>query len=140
MCSRLVILNRALSGCWFSFKANLPDIFLLIHPVGTVIGHKGVTFSDYLVVLQNVTIESVEGYGDELYIGKCCFLGANTRVLRGGHIGDRVSLGANVTVRKPQIDNDCTLYMDNTTGRVEKRLLGGSCAAQRYFIDNLTKV
>ena len=36
---KLILLNRALSGMWFSYKNNLPDIFLFMHPVGTVLGN-----------------------------------------------------------------------------------------------------
>ena len=55
---KLILLNRALSGMWFSYKNNLPDIFLFMHPVGTVLGNAN--YSDYLVVLQDVTVNTIE--------------------------------------------------------------------------------
>ena len=70
VCDKLILLNKALHGCWYTYKVNLPDIFLLAHPVGSVIGHA--IYNNFLVILQNVTI------GDRRYttepIGKFCFL------------------------------------------------------------------
>lgn len=76
LCSKLVLLNRDLSSCWFSYKAELPDIFVLGHPVGTVIGHINVEFSDYLVILQNVTINSLPDA--TLKLGKGLYMGRGT--------------------------------------------------------------
>lgn len=38
LADKLVLLNRALSGMWCSYKNNLPDIFVFGHAVGTVLG------------------------------------------------------------------------------------------------------
>ena len=81
ICSKLILLNRDLSGCWFSYKAKLPDIFLLCHPVGSVLGNRNVAYSDYLVVLQNVTIN---GNDVPLKLGKYLFLGAGAKIIGGG--------------------------------------------------------
>lgn len=89
LCSKLILLNRDLSGCWFSFKATLPDIFILVHPVGSVIGHRNVTFSDYLVILQNVTINGLPD--SSLKLGKGLFMGAGAKIIGGGQIGNRVA-------------------------------------------------
>lgn len=113
LCSKLILLNRDLHGCWFSYKGDLPDIFILVHPVGSVIGHVNVKFSDYLVVLQNVTINSTES---SLILGKYLFLAAGAKIIGGGKIGDRVSIGANALVRNPDITNDCIIYQDTKTG------------------------
>jgi len=78
LCSKLILLNRDLSGCWFSFKADLPEIFILVHPVGSIIGHVNVEFQDYLVIMQNTTINSQpEPYS--LKLGKGLFLGGVPR-------------------------------------------------------------
>lgn len=70
ICSKLILLNRDLHGCWFSYKGTFPDIFLLYHPVGSMVGHNNVKFSDYLVILQNVTINASP---TPLDLGNICF-------------------------------------------------------------------
>lgn len=131
VCSKLVLLNRELSGCWFSYKGKLPDIFILMHPVGSVIGHKNVVFSDYLVIMQNITIN---GTTSELKLGQALFIGAGAKIIGGGVIGDRVSIGANTLVRNPQIQNDYIIYQDTDTGIVTQAAnKKDSCFAQKYF-------
>ncbi|MGN0739629.1 MAG: hypothetical protein ACI4LX_05600 [Treponema sp.] len=83
LCDKLGLLNRSLSSCWISYKSNLPDIFLLTHPVGTVIGNANVTYNDFLVILQNVTINGASN--TKLNIGKGVFLGAGCKIIGGGH-------------------------------------------------------
>ena len=132
ICSKLILLNRDLSGCWFSFKANLPDIFLLVHPVGTVLGNKNVKYSDYLVIMQNVTIN---GNSMPLKLGKYLFMGVGSKIIGGGTIGNCVSIGANTLVRNPSIPDNFLVYQDVKTGivtqiRNERKI----CVSQRdYF-------
>lgn len=138
LCSRIVLLNRCLSGCWFSYKGNFPNIFILVHPVGSVIGHLNVKFSDYLVVLQNVTINGVSDCS--LNLGKGLFLAAGAQIIGGGSIGDRVSIGANTTVRLPNIDNDKIVYRDDSTGVITiKSNQKNTPMAQSYFYDDLSQ-
>lgn len=56
LAERVFYLNKILHGLDLFYSVELPDIFMLVHPVGTVIGHGH--FSDYLVIYQNVTIGS----------------------------------------------------------------------------------
>ena len=136
LCSKLILLNRDLSGCWFSFKATLPDIFILVHPVGSVVGHRNVTFSDYLVILQNVTINGLPD--SALKLGKGLFMGAGAKIIGGGQIGNRVSIGAGTVVKNPEVSNDSIVYRDSNTGAVmHKENQKDRCADQNCFKDDL---
>lgn len=131
ICSKLVLLNRELSGCWISYKGKLPDIFILMHPVGSVIGHRNVAFSDYLVIMQNITIN---GTTSELKLGQALFIGAGVKIIGGGVIGDRVSIGANTLVRNPHIQDDYIVYQDTGTGIVTQKVNQKDyCFAEKYF-------
>ena len=132
MCSKLSLLGRAISGCWISFKCCMPSIFLLTHPVGTVIGNKGVEYSDYMVVLQDVTINGASTIDGGLSLGKWLFMGAGSKLIGGGEIGDRVSIGANTLVRNPSVSCDSIVYRDDCTGIVT-RTEAKECKAQKYF-------
>lgn len=78
---KLSYLNKILHGLDLFYSVRMPDVFLLVHPVGSVIGNA--QYSDYLVVYQNCTVGAVDsdypifGEGVVLYsrssvVGKCC--------------------------------------------------------------------
>ncbi|MDY6923977.1 MAG: serine acetyltransferase [Pseudomonadota bacterium] len=56
LCSKLFLLNKALHGCDIFHEVELPAIFLLVHPVGTVLGRA--RYSDYFVSYQRVSVGS----------------------------------------------------------------------------------
>lgn len=139
ICSKIISLNKALSGCFYSYKGKLPDIFYLMHPVGSIIGNA--TYSDFLVILQNVTINSsdtsiVEGKKietSELKIGKGVFLGAGAQIIGYEEIGNRVSIGAGTTVYKEKIEDDCIVYRDKNGNMITRKREEEYCCAQNFF-------
>lgn len=91
---KLSYLNKILHGLDLFHSVGMPDVFLLVHPLGSVIGNA--RYSDYLVVYQNCTVGSVDsdypvfGEGVVLYsrssvVGKCC-------------VGDDVVFAANAAI------------------------------------------
>ena len=93
--TRLFYLNKVMHGIDIFYSVNMPDIFLLVHPLGTILGNA--KYNNYLVVYQNVTVGADEksiypsfGSGTVLYakssiIGKC-------------NLGDDVVLGAGTII------------------------------------------
>ena len=71
ICDKLILLNKTLHCCWYTYKVKLPDIFYLIHPIGSIIGHA--VYSNYLVICHNVTIG--ERMDTSNSIGELCYLG-----------------------------------------------------------------
>lgn len=133
ICSKLILLNRALHGIWYSYKGALPDIFYLTHPVGSVLGNA--SYSDYLVVLQNVTVNT--GISTEEspkpILGKGLFLGAGAKIIGNQTIGDRVSIGCDAIVYDKEIKSDSVVIRDET-GRIQIRpRKNETCMAQNYF-------
>lgn len=110
---KLVLLNRALSGMWCSYKNNLPDIFLLGHPVGTVLGNAN--YSNYLVVLQNVTVNTIKDVEDKwlLNIGKGAYLSAGAKIIGNSSIGDWCTLGVNTVLHNQPLKDSCLAYTDS---------------------------
>ncbi len=105
LCSKLMYLNRSLHSVFISYKAKLPDIFFLGHPVGSIIGNAD--YSDYLVVFQNVTINTAGTLDDLLpKIGKGLFCAMGATIMGDKTIGDRVSIGANALVYDREIPDD----------------------------------
>lgn len=93
--TRLFYLNKIMHGLDLFYSVAMPDVFMLVHPLGTVLGHAH--YGNHLVVYQNVTVGADEagiyprfGDGTVLYskssvIGECVF-------------GDDVVVGANAFV------------------------------------------
>lgn len=84
--TKLFYLNKILNGLDLYFSVALPDVFLLVHPVGTVIGNA--SYSDYLVVYQNCTVGADNGVYPTFGEGTILFS-------RSSVLGD-VTVGANV--------------------------------------------
>ena len=88
--TKLSYLNRILHNIDLFYFVPMPDIFLLVHPVGSVIGRG--SFGDYLVVYQNCTIGS--SHDSYPILGEAALLYAGTKVLGSTRIGDNVVVGA----------------------------------------------
>jgi serine O-acetyltransferase len=56
ICAKLFLLNKALHGCDIFYEVELPSIFLLVHPLGTVLGRGA--YADYFVAYQRVGVGS----------------------------------------------------------------------------------
>ena len=123
MSDKLILLNRALLGCWFSYKGELPDIFCLDHPVGTVLGNA--TYSNYLVVSQNVTVQTGEGK-----IGEYVALFSGATLLEDCYIGDEVSIGARVVLRKTTVPQGHIVFCKDGINHIQQ---SKQCSAKRFF-------
>lgn len=133
ICDKLIFLNKALSGCYYSYKGELPDIFLLTHPTGTVIGNA--VYSDFLVVSQNVTINTgIDSKGNAApKLGKGLYLAAGAKIIGTESIGKRVSVGVD-TVIYNQVIGDDKVAIKLPSGEVQIReRLKKNCKAQQYF-------
>jgi serine O-acetyltransferase len=100
--TRLFYLNKILHGVDLYFSVSMPKIFMLVHPVGTVIGQA--TYSDYLVIYQNVTIGSNNGVYPTL--GKEVILYSKSSLLGNCNVGDNVVFGANSFIINTDIPHD----------------------------------
>lgn len=121
---KLILLNRTLLGCWVSYKCELPDIFWLDHPVGTVLGNA--TYSDYLIVLQNVTVQT----GDTR-IGEYVTLSAGATLIGNCSIENEVSIGAGVVLRNSIVPQEHIVFCKDGVNHLQK---SKTCIAKNYFI------
>lgn len=135
LCSKLVALNKALNGMFYSYKCKLPQIFLFAHPVGSIIGNA--SYSDGLVVFQNVTIntgDELNGSGATPKLGKGLFLAAGAKIIGEKSIGDRVSIGVDAMVYNQNISDDSVVIRERDTGKIVcSRRKKSKCMAQNYF-------
>jgi serine O-acetyltransferase len=76
------------------YDTKLPEIFLVIHGVGTVLGKA--QYSNYFVVYQGCTIGS--NHGKYPVLGRGLGLGANAAIIGACRVGDDVSIGMGTAV------------------------------------------
>ena len=90
LAAKLYLLNKALFAVDIFFEVQLPDIFLLCHPVGTVLGRA--SYEDYLVVSQNCTVGNIDNVYPKLGWGVVLCSGSS--VLGGCELDEASCVGA----------------------------------------------
>ena len=90
VCKKLFLLNKALHGCDIFHEVELPAIFLLVHPLGTVLGRG--KYSDYLLAYQRVGVGS--NHGKYPTLGRHLTLRPGSAVLGKATVGDNCSIAA----------------------------------------------
>ena len=88
ICSKLFLLNKALHGCDLFYEVELPAIFLLVHPLGTVLGRA--RYGDYLIAYQRCGIGSNHGIYPTL--------GPHLTLRPGSAVLGRCDVGDNCTI------------------------------------------
>lgn len=89
-CKKLFLLNKALHSCDVFYEVTLPSVFLLVHPLGTVLGRG--QYNDYLVVYQRVGVGS--NHGIYPVLGRHVTLRPGSGVLGKATVGDNCSIAA----------------------------------------------
>jgi len=107
-CAKFFLLNKTLHGCDIYYEVELPSIFLLVHPLGTVLGRGD--YSDYFVSYQRVGV----GSNHDAYprFGRHVTLRPGAAVLGDCTIGEMCQIAAESLV----LDRDLppgTLYIGN---------------------------
>lgn len=88
--TRLSYLNKILHGVDLFYFVPMPNIFFLVHPVGTVIGRA--KFGDYFAIHQQCTVGDSGGIYPSF--GEGVVLYAGSTVLGNAQLGDNVVVGA----------------------------------------------
>ncbi len=132
LCDKMIVLNKSLNGILCPYTVELPDIFLFLHPIGTIVGNA--VFSDYLVIMQNVTVNFADGSDglEPLRIGKGVTLSAGCKIIGNKRIGDRSSIGTNTVIYNQEVGDDMIAYTDEK-GELRIKRRKKECKAEYYF-------
>ena len=110
---KMYYLNKIMHSVDIFYSVELPDIFCVAHPLGTILGHAD--YSDYFYVYQNVTVGSTkEGVYPTFGEGVACF--SNTSIIGDCKIGNNVIFTANSTIINKDIPDNSMVtgyYPDN---------------------------
>jgi serine O-acetyltransferase len=116
--SKIFLLNKALHGIDLFYEVVMPDIFLLVHPIGTVLGRA--SYSDYLVIYQGCTIGSITDMGFPT-IGKNLTMYSNSSLLGNCRVDDNVTIGANSYAVNSKIDNNSVVVGQYPELKIKKK-------------------
>ena len=113
VCKKLFLLNKALHGCDVFYEVELPSVFLLVHPLGTVLGRG--RYADFLIAYQRVGV----GSNHDIYPT----LGAHLTLRPGSAVLGRCMVGDHCTIAAESLLLDCdqpahTVYIGNPRDHV----------------------
>ena len=130
--SKVYALNKALHSIEANYEISLPEIFMFVHPVGSVLGRA--QYSDYFCVYQGCTVGAnvdgslpVIGEGVVLYSGVCvigdsaignnCMISAGTTLVNGNVPDNSVCFrdGNDISIRQNVHDVKETIFHGTTS-------------------------
>lgn len=130
LATKIYLLNKSLHAFDAMYDTHLPDIFMVVHGVGTVLGKA--EYADFFVVYQGCTIGNNHGIYPKL--GKGLGLGASASVVGACEVGEYVSVGIGTHVLDMSLPEQSVAYR-NTDGKLEVRPhQAGKSLASEYFL------
>ena len=108
LASKIYLLNKSLHGIDAFYEVDLPDVFVFIHPLGTVLGRA--SYKDFLVVYQRCGVGTNKGAQPDL--GKYLTLHPGASILGDSLIGNNCSVASDSLVIDKSIEDKKT-YIGN---------------------------
>jgi serine O-acetyltransferase len=109
---KLYYLNKTLHAFDCMYDTNLPDVFLIFHGAGTMLGKA--EYGNYFVALQGCTVGS---HKDKYpVIGQGVSLTAHSSIIGNCHVGNRVSIASCTCVFEKSIEDDTVVFSDKNSG------------------------
>jgi serine O-acetyltransferase len=111
--SKLYYLNKALHGFDCMYDTALPEIFMVIHGSGTMLGKA--SYSNYFLALQGCTIGSQ--MGKYPVMGEGVALTAHSSIIGDCTIGNKVSISAYTNIYQTNIPDNHIVFR-NKSGEI----------------------
>lgn len=106
LADKIYYLNKIMNGFDMFYQVELPEFFILDHPVGSVIGRGH--YSNGFSFGQNCTVGNNKGIYPTL--GENFRMCANSTILGNCHVGDNVTLGAGALVKDQDIPSNSLVF------------------------------
>lgn len=106
VCDKLYCLNKLLTSCEVYYEVELPEYFLVDHPLSSVIGRASI--GNGFAFIQGCTV----GGNNGVYpvIGENVFMYSNSKILGKSHIGNNVLIGANAYIKDMDIPDNVIVF------------------------------
>lgn len=128
LASKFFYLNKALNGILCMYDAEMPDIFLILHGAGSVLGKA--VYTDFFVACHNCTVGAVHGGYPKL--GKGVAMAPMSVIVGSCTVGNNVTIGTQAMLRNRDIKSGLLYYRDVNSGEHQTKLVSRSWA-QSYF-------
>ncbi|WPC41054.1 hypothetical protein [Clostridium sp. JS66] len=127
--NKLFYLNKIFHGFSCMYDTKLPDIFILFHAVGTVLGKA--EYSNYFVATHGCTV----GAHNNVYpkIGENVAMLTNSSIIGDCVIGNNVSIGAHTKIYNQNIKNNIVAFTTDK-GEVNYKYNKHICWSEKNFI------
>ena len=129
--TKLFYLNKLMNSLDLFFSVELPEVFFLVHPVGSVIGNAH--YGNYLAIYQGCTVGAVDGVYP--HFGEGTILFAGSTVLGKTVCGDNVTFAARSFVINSEIPENSVV-----TGSFPEHKIVASTRTVRERIFDATHV
>lgn len=128
LADKIYYLNKTLNSVDLFYEVELPEIFMLDHPLGTVIGRA--KFSDFFLFSQGCTIGNNGGKYPQ--IGQHVYLMSDAKIIGDSKIGNYVIISANTYVKDQNIPDLSIVFNDNQNpGKLIIKPI-----TKQYFVEN----
>lgn len=117
LCEKIFYLNKVLHGLDVFYTVELPDIFVVNHPMGTVLG--GAKYSNYFFIYQNCTIGSNHEV-DYPVIGEYVAVYKGASILGKCNIGNNCKISADSLIIDRDLE-DNSIYIGTPINHVIKK-------------------
>lgn len=117
LADKIYYLNRIMNACDLFYEVDLPEIFMLDHPLGSVMGRA--KFGNYFAFGQNCTV----GNNNNIFpvIGKYVTMTANSMILGNSKIGNNVIIGAGACVKDQDVPDNSLVFGSSPNLIIKKR-------------------
>lgn len=113
LASKLFYLNKTLNGVICMYDAGMPDIFLIVHGGGVVLGKA--SYSDFFVCYQGCTVGAIDGVYPLL--GKGVAMAPQSAIIGNCIVGDHVTIGNQALLRNTSLNSGSVYYRHTDTGQ-----------------------
>lgn len=114
--TKIYALNKSLHAVDMFYEVELPDIFSLAHPLGTVLGRG--KYSDYLLVYQRCTVgANLEHVYPTIGEGVVMFGGSS--IIGDSSVGDNVMVSVDTSVMDKNIPSDSVVFNRSPGNRIQ---------------------
>jgi len=128
--SKLFCLNKALNGIMCMYDAGMPDIFLVLHGSGTVLGKA--SYSDFFVCCHGCTVGAVHGIYPVLSKGVA--MAPNATIVGSCTVGPCATIGTHALLRNRDLAGNTLYYRDVSTGLAMTKPVENSWAQSYYNV------
>ena len=127
ICNKLYYLNKTLHAFDCMFDTQLPDIFLIFHGAGTMLGKA--TYGNFFVVLQGCTVGMNKGKYPNLANGVA--LTAHASLIGDCNVGNLVTISSYTNIIDEHIDAN-TVVFKTKEGKIQSKI-SINAYAQTFF-------